>query len=101
MALTNLGGYLSGQGQLGPGLAVAQEAVDLYRTLAAAYPAAREPDLAVALNKLGVRHSQLRHAEAAETEQEAVALLRRLAAADQQWAGAILPPGQPRAARSA
>jgi len=95
MALTNLGGYLSGQGQLGPGLAVAQEAVDLYRTLAAAYPAAREPDLAVALNKLGVRHSQLRHAEAAETEQEAVALLRLLAAADQQWAGVILPPASP------
>ncbi len=60
-----------------------REALALYRKLAAANPAAYEPDLAATLNNLGIlyRNTQ-RHAEAEEAYREALALYRKLAAAN-------------------
>ena len=63
-------------------LAPAEEAVRLYRELAAANPAFL-PDLASALNNLGIRYSEVgRRQDALAPAEEAVRLYRELAAAN-------------------
>jgi tetratricopeptide (TPR) repeat protein len=63
--------------------------VELYRRLAAQHPDAFLPDLAMSLNNLGNRLSEMgRRAEALQATQEAVDLYRRLAA---QHPDAFLP----------
>ena len=60
-----------------------KEAVDAYRELAAASPAAFLPDLARALTVLGIRLTALRrHPEALAADREAVLLYRQLYAGD-------------------
>ncbi|MDH2394172.1 tetratricopeptide repeat protein, partial [Streptomyces sp. HNM0663] len=62
-------------------LTATQEAVDVYRRLAAGNPAAYEPDLAGSLSNLGNRLSEVgRRDEALTATQEAVEIRRRLAA---------------------
>uniref|UniRef100_UPI0028E9A9DD tetratricopeptide repeat protein n=2 Tax=Actinomyces naeslundii TaxID=1655 RepID=UPI0028E9A9DD len=69
-------------GRSGEALEVAQEAVDLYRVLAQASPAAYTPNLAGALNNLATILSGVgRSGEALEVAQEAVDLYRVLAQA--------------------
>jgi tetratricopeptide (TPR) repeat protein len=64
-------------------LAPAQEAVEVYRRLAQANPAAHEPDLAGALSNLGASLAQVgRREEALAPAQEAVTIRRRLAQAN-------------------
>ena len=76
------GDLLSDLGRREEALAASQEAVDLYRQLAAARPDAFLPDLAMSLNNLGIRLSDLgRREEALAASQEAVDIYRRLAAA--------------------
>jgi tetratricopeptide (TPR) repeat protein len=88
-SLTNLGKVLSEMGRRAEALQATQEAVDLYRRLAAQHPDAFLPDLARSLNNLGVDLSALgRRAEALQATQEAVDLYRRLAA---QHPDAFLP----------
>ena len=63
-------------------LAPTEEAVQLYRELAAANPAFL-PDLASALNNLGIRYSEVgRRQDALPPTEEAVQLYRELAAAN-------------------
>ncbi|MBI1200300.1 MAG: tetratricopeptide repeat protein [Phenylobacterium sp.] len=81
-SLNNLANRLSALGQREAALEAAQEAVELYRTLAAARPDAFTPDLAGSLNNLAAHLSDLGQGEAAlEAAQEAVKLYRALAAA--------------------
>jgi tetratricopeptide (TPR) repeat protein len=84
-----LGFALSALGRREEALEATQEAVALYRRLAAQHPDAFLPDLARSLNSLGVDLSALgRREEALEATQEAVALYRRLAV---QHPDAFLP----------
>jgi tetratricopeptide (TPR) repeat protein len=78
----SLGVRLSKLGRREEALAASQEAVDLYRQLAAARPDAFLPELARSLNNTGVMLSDLgRREEALAAAQEAVDLYRQLAAA--------------------
>jgi len=87
--LNMLGFALSEMGRRAEALQATQEAVDLYRRLAAQHPDAFLPDLAASLHNLGVDLSALgRRAEALQATQEAVDLYRRLAA---QHPDAFLP----------
>jgi tetratricopeptide (TPR) repeat protein len=80
-ALTNLGIRLSDLGRREDALAVAAEAVSLYRTLAAQRPDAFRPDLAGSLNNLAGRLNALgRWEDALAAAEEAVSLRRTLAA---------------------
>ena len=80
--MNNLAKFLSEVGRSGEALEVAQEAVDLYRELAQASPAAYTPDLARSLNNLAKFLSEVgRSGEALEVAQEAVDLYRELAQA--------------------
>jgi tetratricopeptide (TPR) repeat protein len=89
MSLNNLGADLSEMGRREEALQATQEAVDLYRRLAAQHPDAFLPNLAASLNNLGNRLSELgRREEALQATQEAVDLYRRLAA---QHPDAFLP----------
>ncbi|MFE2999586.1 tetratricopeptide repeat protein [Nocardia sp. NPDC059246] len=64
-------------------LAPTEEAVAVYRRLAVTRPAAFEPELARALNNLGIRLSEVgRREEALAPSEEAVAVYRRLVAAN-------------------
>jgi tetratricopeptide (TPR) repeat protein len=82
-ALNNLSNRLSALGQRENALAAVQEAVDLYRALAAARSNAFTADLASALHNLSNRLSDLGQREnALAAGQEAVALRRTLAAVD-------------------
>ncbi len=77
-----LGSRRARSGQLMTAVASAEEAVALWRELAAANPAFT-PDLAGALNNLGIRYSQVgRRGEAIAPAEEAVARYRELAAAN-------------------
>ena len=81
-ALNNLATLLSDLGRREAALAAAEEAVALYRELAAARPDAFRPDLAMSLNNLASRLSELGRREAAlAAAEEAVAIRRELAAA--------------------
>jgi tetratricopeptide (TPR) repeat protein len=85
----NLGIRLSEMGRRAEALQATQEAVELYRRLAAQHPDAFLPDLAMSLNNLGIMLSEMgRRAEALQATQEAVDLYRRLAA---QHPDAFLP----------
>ena len=80
--LLKLANRLSDVGRSGEALEVAREAVDLYRVLAQASPAAYTPDLARSLNNLATILSEAgRSGEALEVAQEAVDLYRELAQA--------------------
>jgi tetratricopeptide (TPR) repeat protein len=88
-ALGMRGLALSALGRRAEALEATQEAVDLYRRLAAQHPDAFLPYLAASLTNLGNRLSEMgRWAEALEATQEAVDLYRRLAA---QHPDAFLP----------
>jgi tetratricopeptide (TPR) repeat protein len=88
-SLNNLGVMLSEMGRRAEALQATQEAVDLYRQLAAQHPDAFPPYLAASLANLGNRLSEMgRRAEALQATQEAVDLYRRLAA---QHPDAFLP----------
>ncbi len=79
--LNNLSVRLAALGRREEALPAIEEAVALYRRLAARNPDAFEPDLATSLNTLSVRLAALgRRAEALAAIEEAVALYRRLAA---------------------
>ena len=81
MLLNNLANMLSELGQREPALLAAQEAVDLYRELAAQRPDMFRPDLAGSLNNLANMLSALGQREPALlAAQEAVDLYRELAA---------------------
>ena len=72
---------MSDLGRREDALAAAQEAIDIYRRLAAERPDAFLPDLATSLNNLGNRLSDLgRREDALAAAQEAVDIRRRLAA---------------------
>jgi tetratricopeptide (TPR) repeat protein len=76
-----LGVTLAQTGRPAEALPPAQEAVEIRRELAAAYPDRYRPDLAASLSNLGVWFSELgRPAEALPVTQEAVAAYRELAA---------------------
>ena len=63
-----------------------EEAVELYRRLAAANPAAYEPHLADSLNNLSIRLADAgRREEALAAIEEAVGIRRRLAAASASY----------------
>jgi tetratricopeptide (TPR) repeat protein len=80
--LHNLGGRLAGLGRPAEALPPAEEAVAMYRELAAASPDRYRPDLARSLGNLGVSFWELgRPADALPVTQEAVAMFRELAAA--------------------
>jgi len=88
-ALRMRGLALSALGRREEALEATQEAVDLYRRLAAQHPDAFLPDLAMSLNNLGKALSELgRRAEALQAAQEAVEIRRQLAA---QHPDAFLP----------
>jgi tetratricopeptide (TPR) repeat protein len=81
--LSNLGLRLAELARPAEALAATQEAVTVYRELAAADTDRYRPDLAATLNNLSVRLSQLgRPAEALRAVEEAAAIRRELAAAD-------------------
>jgi tetratricopeptide (TPR) repeat protein len=81
--LSNLGLRLAELARPADALNAEQEAVAVYRELAAANPQRYRTDLAATLNHLGVRFSQLgRPAEALPAVEEAAAIRRELAAAD-------------------
>ena len=82
MALNNLGGSYSEVGRRQDALTPAEEAVRLYRELAAGNPAYL-PDLAGALGNLGGSYSEVgRRQDALTPAEEAVRLYRELAAAN-------------------
>ena len=82
LALDNLGGRYSERGRRQEALAPSEEAVRLYRDLAAGDPAFRS-NLAIALSNLGVRRSEIgRRREALAPTEEAVETCRDLAAAN-------------------
>jgi tetratricopeptide (TPR) repeat protein len=69
-------------GRLAEALPVTEEAVEIFRELAAATPDRFRPDLAESLVRLGVRFSELgRPADALRVTEEAVEIFRELAAA--------------------
>ena len=79
MALTNLGNPYADLGRYADALPPTEEAVTLYRDLAADNPAYL-PDLAMALNNLGNRYADLgRHHDALPPTEEAEHLYRDLA----------------------
>ena len=79
--LFNLSGRFKYMNRLEHALVAGQEAVDLYRQLAAERPAAFNPDLAESLNNLSIGLSDLGHREQAlEVSREAMYLYRQLAA---------------------
>ena len=81
-SLNNLSVRLADLGRREEALAAIQEAVAIYRELAAARPDAFRPDLASSLNNLSLRLADLgRREEALAAIQEAVAIYRELAAA--------------------
>jgi len=81
--LTNLGVRLSDLGRPFEALPVTEEAVALYRQLAASGPERYRPDLAAALTSLGLRLSDVgRPIEALAVTEESVAIRRELAAAN-------------------
>ncbi|MFE4752407.1 tetratricopeptide repeat protein [Streptomyces mirabilis] len=70
-------------GRRADALDAVEQAVEIYRRLAADDPAAYESDYAASLSSLGVCFSEAgRHAEALNAEQQAVEIRRRLAADD-------------------
>jgi tetratricopeptide (TPR) repeat protein len=70
-ALSNLGNWYSEVGRPAEALPITQEAVAVYRELAAASPDRFRPRLANALNNLGNRYSEAgRPADAAESRAE-------------------------------
>jgi tetratricopeptide (TPR) repeat protein len=74
---------LSNLGRREQALGATEEAVEIYRGLAAANPAAFETDLAKALNNLGMGLSNLgRREPALQATEEAVEIYGRLAAAN-------------------
>ena len=76
MSLNNLANSLSELDRREDALAVAEEAVDLYRRLAAERPDAFTPNLAAALNTLADRLSEFgRPEDALAAAEEAVSLL--------------------------
>ncbi len=78
-----LGTRLAQAGKADQALAPAEQAVAIYRELAAANPGHYDPDLAAALANLGVRLYQLgRPADAVAAAEEAVTIRRELAEAD-------------------
>ena len=80
--LTNLGIWFSALGRPAEALPAEQEAVAIYRELAAASPDRYRPDLASSLSSLGFGFSELgRPAEGLPVSEEAVAMFRELAAA--------------------
>lgn len=80
--LSNLGLRLAELARPAEALNAEQEAVAVYRELAAANPQRYRPDLAATLNNLGKRFSQLgRPAQALPALEETVAIHRELAAA--------------------
>ncbi len=80
-ALVGLAIRLARTGDSEAALRANQEAVDLYRKLAAAEPEEFLPDLARSLNNLALNLSDReRHAEALQAAQEAIDLYRKLAA---------------------
>ena len=80
-SLNNFGDRLAGLGRREDARAATQEAVDIYRRLAAGSPTAYAPHLANALDNLGGRLGDLgRPEEALAATREAVAIRRRLAA---------------------
>jgi len=81
--LSNLGLRLSELARPGDALNAEQEAVTVYRELAAANPKRYRTDLAATLNNLSAAFSQLgRPAEALPAAEEAAAIRRELAVAD-------------------
>ncbi|MFG2284062.1 tetratricopeptide repeat protein [Streptomyces asoensis] len=83
-SLSNLGVRLAEAGRRGEALTAAEEAVEIYRRLAAGNPAAHEPDLAASLSNLGVQLAAAgRRGEALTAAEEAVEIRRRLAAGNQ------------------
>ena len=81
--LSNLGLRLSELARPGDALNAEQEAVTVYRELAAANPKRYRTDLAATLNNLSAAFSQMgRPAEALPAAEEAAAIRRELAAAD-------------------
>ncbi len=81
--LAQLGITLDHTGEAPQALSAAEEAVAIYRELAAADPDRYRPDLATSLTNLAGPYSELgRRAEALPTAEEAVAIRRELAAAD-------------------
>ena len=81
--MNNLGHRLSRPGRRDEALAPTDEAVDIYRRLAQANPAAFVPDLARSLNNLGIRLSGLgRGTRRWPPTDEAVEIRRRLAQAN-------------------
>lgn len=88
----NLGLRFSNAGDDQQALKATEDAVEIYRTLAAAESQAFEPHLASALNNLGATLGLLgRHKEALSATEEAVNIRRRLAAAGDPEALALLP----------
>ena len=82
IAITSVPTDITQRFYAGEALPDTEEAVALYRELAAASPDRYRPGLAESLNNLGFWYSELgRLAEALAVEQEAVALYRELAAA--------------------
>ena len=80
--LSSLGVRLSAVGRPADALPVSEEAVNMYRELAAASPDRYRPDLASSLTNLGNRFSELgRPADALPVTEEAVTMYRELAAA--------------------
>ena len=82
-AVNNLAVRLADVGRREEALDAAQQAVDLYRDLASASPAAYLPDLAAAVNNLALRLADMgRREEALAAAEEAVAIRRDLADAN-------------------
>ncbi|MFE1892819.1 tetratricopeptide repeat protein, partial [Streptomyces microflavus] len=83
-SLYNLGIRLAEAGRRGEALTAAEEAVEIYRRLAAGNPTAYEPDLARSLSNLGIQSIRLaeagRRGEALTAAEEAVEIYRRWAA---------------------
>jgi tetratricopeptide (TPR) repeat protein len=83
MSLNNLSVRLGELGRREEGLAAVEEAVDAYRRLAGANPAAYLPDLAASLNNLSARLGELgRHEDAARAAEDAAAAGRHRLATD-------------------
>ena len=81
MSLNNLSLRLADLGRREDALAAIQEAVTIYRELAAARPDAFRPDLATSLNNLSLRLADLgRREDALAAIEEAVTIRRELAA---------------------
>ena len=78
--ILSLSRCLAASGRRDEALKTAQEATNLYRTLAEHNPAAYNPDLAMSLNNLAIdMESNGQQREALQTAQEAVTIRRKLA----------------------